>query len=448
MSSTRAEHYFETRVEFSDDPLHIATRLASSGLHSDHVVYENGGLWSYAGGARAEITVDRTGARLWQQDLPETFLPWNGRPLQQVQELLDSVAVPAWRAYGWAAFELSYVRYGRLEDLGDETLLHLIIPEVEVRWEQGGAHIRGNDPATLAALRNVMFEKTPTPAGEPEPADVRGLGSSEYRDAVKIAVDEINGGRLDKVILSRTVEVETDIDLVTTYAAGRRSNNPARSFLLALGGLEAAGFSPEIVVGVSVDGHVVHQPLAGTRALTCDAAENERLHADLLASPKEVYEHAISVKIATDELAGVCEPGTVGVPDFMTVRPRGSVQHLASRVTGQLAGDARSWDAFEAVFPAVTASGVSKTDACAAIHRHELERRGLYSGAVITVDHTGVMDAALALRTVYREGGRTWLRAGAGVVGQSTPDREFEETCEKLDSVAKYLVPAKKGEQR
>jgi salicylate synthase len=221
---------------------------------------------------------------------------------------------------------------------------------------------------------------------------------------------------------------------------GRRRNTPARSFLLRMDGLEAAGFSPEIVVAVGEDGTVVSQPLAGTRALTPDAATNSRLRAELLSSEKEIFEHAISVKVGNDELLTVCEPDSVGVRSLMTLEERGSVQHIASRVTGRLAPGHDAWDAFAAVFPAVTASGVPKEAAYAAIRRHETERRGLYSGAVLTVDESGELDAALVLRTVFRRHGRTWLRAGAGIVSQSQPAREFEETCEKLDSVARFLV--------
>jgi anthranilate synthase component 1/salicylate synthetase len=238
------------------------------------------------------------------------------------------------------------------------------------------------------------------------------------------------------------VDVETEVDLVATYVAGRRGNNPARSYLLDLGGIQAAGFSPEIVVGVTAEGSVVSQPLAGTRALTPDLLANEALRADLFGSAKEVYEHAISVKTGVDELAEVCAPDSVGVPEFMAIRERGSVQHLASRVTGQLADGLRAWDAFGAVFPAVTASGVPKEPAYHTIRQYEAESRGLYSGTVLTVDHTGALDAALVLRSIFRRDGRTWLCAGAGIVGQSTPEREFEETCEKLDSVARYLVPS------
>lgn len=440
MGGTEWAHYVETSIEVAGDPLEVSARLAEAGPHGEFVIYEKDGHWSYAGGVLAEVTLDRDGARLG--GVRTARLPWSDRPLRQVKELLGMVPVRGWRAYGAATFELSYAKDGDLEHVDDRPLLHLVVPKSEVRIGSGRAWVRSTDPDTLAVLVDLLGRPVEGRESDAVPLDVRQTGRDEYRAAVAGAVQDIADARLQKVILSRLVQVDEDIDLVGTYVLGRRRNTPARSFLLRLGGLEAAGFSPEIVVSVTEDGTVVSQPLAGTRALTADAATNDRLRGELLSDEKEIYEHAISVKVGNDELLTVCEPDSVGVRNLMTLEERGSVQHIASRVTGKLSAGHDAWDAFAAVFPAVTASGVSKEAAYEAIRRYETERRGLYSGAVLTVDESGAMDAALVLRTVYRQDGRTWLRAGAGIVGRSQPDREFEETCEKLDSVARFLVAA------
>ncbi|MFJ4099053.1 salicylate synthase [Amycolatopsis japonica] len=440
MGGTEWAHYVETSIEVAGDPLEVSARLAEAGPHGEFVIYEKDGHWSYAGGVLAEVTLDRDGARLG--GLRTARLPWSDRPLRQVKELLAMVPVRGWRAYGAATFELSYAKDGDLEHVDDRPLLHLVVPKSEVRIGSGRAWVRSTDPDTLAVLVDLLGRPVEGRESDAVPLDVRQTGRDEYRAAVAGAVQDIADARLQKVILSRLVQVDEDIDLVGTYVLGRRRNTPARSFLVRLGGLEAAGFSPEIVVSVTEDGTVVSQPLAGTRALTADAATNDRLRGELLSDEKEIYEHAISVKVGNDELLTVCEPDSVGVRNLMTLEERGSVQHIASRVTGKLSAGHDAWDAFAAVFPAVTASGVSKEAAYEAIRRYETERRGLYSGAVLTVDESGAMDAALVLRTVYRQDGRTWLRAGAGIVGRSQPDREFEETCEKLDSVARFLVAA------
>jgi salicylate synthetase len=147
------------------------------------------------------------------------------------------------------------------------------------------------------------------------------------------------------------------------------------------------------------------------------------------------------VRSSLKEIAEVAVPGTAVVTDFMTVRERGSVQHLGSTVGGRLDPSMTRMDALEALFPAVTASGIPKAESVDAILRLDEAPRGLYSGAVVQFSSDGAMDAALALRAAYELDGRTWLQAGAGIIEASTPEREFEETCEKLATLAPYLVP-------
>ncbi|WP_395107616.1 salicylate synthase [Actinomadura sp. SCN-SB] len=436
------QSYSRIVVDAPDDPLLAIARLAESGISQTYVVYEDDSVWRFAGGVMAEIIVSPRGVRFrwdgWKRELS-----WNGRPLQQVAALLDQLRIADWRAYGWAAFELAYAEAGQREWMDDAApLLHLIVPRVEVVIDAEHARVRSSDPDALQAAVQLVEQPVTSPSYAVEPIEIDDLPQDRYTDAVAAAVHEIRQRELQKVILSRVVPIDRDVDLVGTYVVGRRRNSPARSFLLNMGGLQAAGFSPETVVEVASDGQVTTQPLAGTRALGGDAEENTRLRGELLADSKELFEHAISVKVAYDELAGLCRPDTVAVREFMDVKRRGTVQHLGSQVAGQLSADCGPWDAFGAVFPSVTASGVPKHAAYASIRRHEPEPRGLYSGAVFTIDSNGAMDAALVLRTIFREAGRTWLRAGAGIVEQSRPERELQETCEKLRSVAQCLVPA------
>ncbi|WP_233605867.1 salicylate synthase [Micromonospora sp. Llam0] len=347
-----------------------------------------------------------------------------------VQEAMAALPYERWRAYGWVTFEYA---------------VHLAVPEREIRLSKDSALLLADTEPELDALQERLMAATQVAARPSTPGrveiDLNGPEVDLYCKAVAEAIASIRGGRLDKVILSRVVAVQTRIDLAATYLEGRRGNNPARSFLLDLGGWEAAGFSPEIVAGVNSDGRVVTQPLAGTRAFDGIPDQDAARRGELYRDAKEVFEHAISVHYATTELAGICEPGTVTVQDFMSVKERGSVQHLASEVSGRLTTDTTGWDALAVLFPAITASGVPKRDACDLIRGVETER-GLYSGAVLMADSDGSLDAALVLRSIFRRSGRTWLRAGAGVVAQSDPERELEETREKLLSVSRFLVPA------
>jgi yersiniabactin salicyl-AMP ligase len=231
-----------------------------------------------------------------------------------------------------------------------------------------------------------------------------------------------------------------ELDIVASYIAGRRANTPARSFLLSLDNLKAAGFSPETVVEVNREGWVSTRPLAGTRSTGCNAEEEIKLREELLHDSKEIHEHAVSVKLAFEELCSVCSAESVGVCDFMSVCRRGTVQHLASRVKGRLKDGYNAWHAFTALFPAVTATGIPKQESIEAIGRLESQPRNLYSGCVMIVDRDGAMDAALVLRTVFQKNKKAWLHVGAGIVDMSIPAREAEETCEKIRSVSQHLV--------
>jgi mycobactin phenyloxazoline synthetase len=437
------------------DPLLAVAALARA-ENGPYLVYERTGRWTFCSGARAELTVDAREVRL-RVGATVTVEPVAEEPLQQVARLLAGLPFPAWRAVGWAAFELVHLLPAGAghavpvvegaEQERPRPVLHLVVPEREVWFGDGpvGTELAAPDEAGLDALAAVLAAP-PVPAPWPGAAtDVAAVGGEAYRGAVAAAVRDIRGGRLQKVILSRVVPVPGEIDMVGTYVAGRRGNTPARSFVLDLGGLRAAGFSPETIVEVDAGGRVATQPLAGTRALVGDPVTDLARRVELLGDPKEIFEHAISVRLAAAELAGICRPGSVSVEEFMSVQERGSVQHLASGVSGRLATGRNAWHALAALFPAITASGIPKPSAIELIAEHETEGRGLYSGAVLALDSDGALDAALVLRTVFARDGRTWMRAGAGIVALSTPEREFEETNEKLRSISRFLVPARRG---
>ncbi|MFD5421640.1 salicylate synthase [Streptomyces sp. NPDC127069] len=435
-------HYRSAVLETAQEPLDIAVGLAASGLSTTSVVHEAPGEWSVALGVAAEVVVDATSVRCTSLGVTREE-PWSGDPLAVVREFLSGLRISDWTAYGWCAFELSHAVAGMTVDEG--TLLHLVVPETELRLTGSRIHLRSLTSSALTAAEEALARIAagiapiaPT-ASQPVRVDLEN-GAETYRHSVASLIEEIRAGKLQKAILSREVPVTADVDFPASYRKGRLENTPARSFLLEMGGLSCFGFSPETVVEVSADRRVSSQPLAGTRALTGDADLDRKLREDLLSDPKELHEHAISVKVAVDELIGPCEPDSVVVEEYMSVKERGSVQHLASRVVGRMPEDASPWDGFAAVFPAVTASGVPKLPAYQAIQRHEQSRRGPYAGAVLKVSEDGSMDAALVLRSVYAQDGRTWLRAGAGIVGHSHPDRELEETREKLRCVATSLL--------
>jgi salicylate synthetase len=431
--------YHERDLAGRFDPLVLVARLIESGLFDTYVVYERAGRWSFAGGVLGEVRLNRHQiSSRW--DGEECIEGWRHRPLDRVWDTLACMPFARWRAYGWLGFEYAYLPVGRADLVGEQPLLHLVVPHTEIQLGAHGVHLRSTSESLMDDLVKLLILPARIRRYRAVPVEVNA-GAQQYQDVVARAIREIREGRFRKVILSRCLPVGFPVDLMGTYVLGRAANNPVRSFLVNLGGRQAVGFSPETVVEVSAEGIVSTQPLAGTRALRGESADKHR-QTELLSDPKEIFEHAISVKQAYDELSTLCVPGSVMVNDLMTIKRRGSVQHLGSRVTGRLGAHASTADALEALFPAVTASGIPKMPAYDCIARLESQPRDLYAGAVLRVSSGGALDAALVLRTLFEQDGKAWLQAGAGIVADSTPAREFEETCEKLRSVAPYVVPA------
>jgi salicylate synthetase len=439
-----AQHLRPART--APQPAGACAAWAASGAFGDeYAVYEREGRFTFAAGVRARIILTRSAIRT---ECGETSSekPWSGDPAADLAEALAALPLAQWRVYGWVGFDFCAPYHGLLDQVGDdEVLAHLFVPEFEahacqsaqgeLRIDTGGADAE-QAMALLELATQAVEASAPQPVSVDEDAD-------DYRGRVAAAIAEIADGRYEKVILSRKVPIGFAVDMPATYALGRARNTPARSFLFSLGGLAAAGFSPELVAAVSPSGVVATEPLAGTRAFGRGGELDRAAATELQADPKEIVEHAISVRECFREIESIAVPGSTAVSEFMVVRERGSVQHLASTVRGALADNAGPWRALAVLFPSITASGIPKSAALEAIYRLEPDSRGAYSGAVVTASSAGDLEATLALRTIFAADGEAWLRAGAGIVGQSTPEREFEETREKLASVAPYVVPVR-----
>ncbi|TDH51126.1 salicylate synthase [Mycobacterium eburneum] len=422
-------------------PADVAAELAAALPERDgdeYLLYERDGAWTLAIGVQASVELDNDELRIVRDGVIQRQ-DWSGRPGEALGEAVDRLLLETDHAFGWIAFEFGAYRFGLQHRLAPGTPLarvfwprtRIVVTAEEIRLFDAEDRHRG-------ALDRLLADGVPaTPA--PSAVEVAADGA-DYRRRVAAAIDEIRGDRYQKVILSRCVDVPFAVDFPSTYRRARRHTTPVRSFLLRLGGIRALGFSPELVAAVRRDGLVVTEPLAGTRALGRGDVHDRRAREDLESDAKEIVEHAISVRTSMAEIDEVAEPGSAAVTDFMTVRERGSVQHLGSTVSARLDAAHDRMDALEALFPAVTASGIPKAAGVDAILRLDDCPRGLYSGAVVTFSADGELDAALTLRAAYERDGRTWLRAGAGIIDVSSPDREFEETCEKLGTLAPYLI--------
>jgi salicylate synthetase len=424
------------------NPADLAAELAAAlpeRMGDEYLLYEQDGEWILAIGVLAMVELDSDELRVTHDGVTQRQ-NWSGRPGPVLAEALDRLLLETDQLFGWIAFEFGVYRYGLQERLTPRTpLARLFWPRTRIVVTGTEVRVRGGEGRHHDAVRGLLGDGVPS-LPHARAIDVTA-DSSGYRDRVKAAVGEIVSGNYDKVILSRCVEVPFALDFPSTYRLGRRNNTPVRSFLLRLGGIRAVGYSPELVAAVHRDGVVVTEPLAGTRALGHGPVRDREARHDLETNSKEIVEHAISVRTSLQEITEIAEPGTAAVVDFMTVRERGSVQHLGSTITARLSSSRDRMDALEALFPAVTASGIPKAAGVEAILRLDESRRGLYSGAVVMISADGGLDAALTLRAAYECDGKTWLRAGAGIIEASEPEREFEETCEKLSTLAPYLIP-------
>jgi len=259
-----------------------------------------------------------------------------------------------------------------------------------------------------------------------------------YLRGVERVKQEIVKGNLLQGVLSRRLQVRTDMPAIEAYRALRSGNPSPYMFYLDFGDFQLFGASPEVHVKAR-DGVAAIRPLAGTRRRGATPAEDAALEKELLADPKERAEHLMLVDLARNDLGRVCAPGTVQVTELMEVERYSHVMHIVSHVEGKLAEGRTGLDALRATFPAGTVSGAPKIRAVEIIDSLEPVRRGFYAGVVAHVEADGSLDSCISIRCAVRQGDLVTLQAGAGIVADSVPEKEYEETEAKLGALARAL---------
>ena len=314
------------------------------------------------------------------------------------------------------------------------------------------AHINDPSPEGVAAAHaeacrriDATIERLFTPSSWPPPADIDRHATLQSLDlgtvpstftpaaflaAVNRALDYIRAGDIFQVVLSRRLEVPFDQPAIELYRTLRVVNPSPFMFFLRTPEATLVGSSPEIMVRV-VDGTVTVRPLAGTRPRGATAEEDRLLAEGLLADPKERAEHVMLIDLGRNDVGRVATIGSVKLSDVMTIERYSHVMHLTSNVTGTLAPGATAFDALRACLPAGTVSGAPKIRAMQIIDELEPRRRGPYAGAVGYIDFGGSMDTCIALRTIVVTGGKAYVQSGAGIVADSVPESEFQETLNK-----------------
>ncbi len=275
-------------------------------------------------------------------------------------------------------------------------------------------------------------------AGEPTLSWTSDFSQHDFESAVESCKEYIRAGDIFQVVLSQRLQLETAAQPLDIYRALRVVNPSPFMFLLRSPSVSLVGSSPEIMVRVE-DGFTTIRPLAGTRQRGKTDVEDRALAEELLADPNERAEHVMLIDLARNDVGRVSQYGSVGLSDVMVVERYSHVMHITSNVTGRLREGVTALDALRAGLPAGTVSGAPKVRAMEVIDEFEHHRRGPYAGAVGYIDFTGNMDTCIALRTLVMQGQTAYVQAGAGIVADSVPATEYQETLNKAKGLLKAI---------
>jgi anthranilate synthase component 1 len=321
------------------------------------------------------------------------------------------------------------------------------------------AHLNGDEAAARAEAEARLDElerrlaaplpaasRPPRPQGEAVPLR-SNLTPEEYMANVVRAKEYIAAGDIFQVVLSQRFSRETTAEAFDIYRALRRLNPSPYMFFFDFA--ELAGPAPLRLIGASPEVHVrlegrqaLLRPIAGTRPRSHEPAADQALARELLADPKERAEHVMLVDLARNDLGRVCEYGSVQTPELMTIERYSHVMHIVSQVEGCLQGQYDGLDLVQATFPAGTVSGAPKIRAMEIISELEPDPRGVYAGAVGYFSYDGSLDTCIAIRTLVMQGQTVSVQAGAGIVADSIPENEYQETVNKARALVRAVERA------
>ena len=279
--------------------------------------------------------------------------------------------------------------------------------------------------------------------GEPHLEYRSNFTQADFEKAVEKCVEYIRAGDIFQVVFSQRLEVLIRVHPFQIYRSLRVINPSPFMFYVRTPSVTLVGSSPEIMVRV-VNGEVITRPLAGTRRRGATEEEDRRLAEELLADPKECAEHVMLVDLGRNDVGRVAQFRSVKLSDVMTIERYSHVMHITSNVSGRLAPGKTAFDALEACLPAGTVSGAPKVRAMQIIDEIEPNRRGPYAGAVGYFDFNGNMDTCIALRTIVVQDTTAYVQAGAGIVADSVPTQEWQETLNKARGLLKAIEAAQK----
>jgi anthranilate synthase component 1 len=457
---------------------------------AEHGLGAAGAVWSrysFIGVRSAATLTERDGRAVWLGE-PPAGVPVDGDPARVLRATVAALTAPDEEladlglpplSGGMVGF-LSYDIVRRFERLPDHAADDLNQPElglmlstdlVALDHHEGTALLIANavlpepgarDDVVHAAYHQAIgrLDAMTSALSRPTPPLVSTIGEvadgfegvscrtphGGYGEAVEAAKEAIAAGECFQIVLSQRFQRPTSADPLDVYRVLRTTNPSPYMYLLRFEGFDLVGSSPEVHVKVSSgpDGvrRALLHPIAGTRWRGATPEEDAVLAAELMADPKERSEHVMLVDLARNDLGRVCQPGTVDVPEFMTVERYSHVMHIVSTVVGDLTADRTAFDALAATFPAGTLSGAPKVRAMEIIDELEPVRRGCYGGVIGYFGFGGDMDTAIAIRTALLRDGMAYVQAGAGIVADSDPAAEDAETRNKAAAVLAAIAAA------
>jgi anthranilate synthase component I len=293
-----------------------------------------------------------------------------------------------------------------------------------------------------AGLRPAHWQKTKPKAGRLK-VDA-GTSRDRFIRSVEQAKEYIAAGDIFQVVLSQRLDFEPDASPFNLYRALRTVNPSPYMYFLRMGDAHVLGSSPEMLVRVT-GRKLEYRPIAGTHPRGKNQAADDLLEQQMRSDEKERAEHVMLVDLGRNDLGRVSEYGSVKVRDLMFVERYSHVMHLVSALEGKLRSGLDAIDAFAACFPAGTLSGAPKVRAMQIIEELEPTRRGVYGGAILYADFAGNLDSCITIRTMFMKGKRAYLQAGAGIVADSDPSKEFQETLNKAQGVLRAVEIARHG---
>jgi anthranilate synthase component I len=440
--------------------------------------------YSFIGVRSAATLVERDGRAVWLGE-PPAGVPDGGDPVVALRETVAALASPAEKPAaeglppltGGMVGYLAYDLIRRFERLPSRAVDDVPVPElgmmlatdlVVLDHHDGSAFLVANAVlrenaaeqdkraayhhavGRLDAMTTALSRPTPPMISTVErvlPGQVVSrTPAGEYQKAVEQAKEAIRAGECFQIVVGQRFERATDADPLDVYRVLRATNPSPYMYLLRFDDFDIVGSSPEAHLKVSAaEGGVrraLLHPIAGTRWRGATPEQDNALAAELLADPKERAEHVMLVDLGRNDLGRVCKAGTVEVPDFARIERYSHVMHIVSTVVGELRDDRSAFDALAATFPAGTLSGAPKVRAMEIIEELEPTRRGLYGGTVGYFGFAGDMDMAIAIRTALMRGGVAYVGAGAGIVADSDPASEEQETRNKAAAVLAAIASA------